>query len=87
MILTWGKIYSPFFKSAGSEKCQASLSIISRDDAHTRGYVSVFGNIAPRMSADLYKLASNDKTAIEARDLYHRVIPLMDAISGDPIPW
>ena len=48
-----------------------------------RGYVSVFGNIAPRMSADLYKLASNDKTAIEARDLYHRVIPLMDAISGD----
>ena len=48
-----------------------------------KGYVSVFGNIAPRISASLYILASKSETAVEARNLYHQVIPLMDAISGD----
>jgi len=48
-----------------------------------KGYVSVFGNILPRLSADLYTLSARDETAREALDLYQLVIPLMDAISGD----
>ncbi len=48
-----------------------------------KGYVSVFGNILPRLSADLYALSSKDETALQARDLYHQVLPLMNAISGD----
>ena len=48
-----------------------------------KGWVSVCGNIVPRLSADIYNLAVRSETMDEARELYHRLTPLLDAISGD----
>jgi 4-hydroxy-tetrahydrodipicolinate synthase len=48
-----------------------------------RGYVSVCGNIVPRMSADLFNLTVSRGDVVGGRDLFHRLLPLLDAISGD----
>ncbi len=48
-----------------------------------KGCVSVCGNIVPRLSADIYNLAIRSETMDEGRELYHRLTPLLDAISGD----
>ena len=47
------------------------------------GYVSVFSNIAPKMSADLFKLVVDKGDMKAGRDLYFRVLPLIKAIAGD----
>lgn len=48
-----------------------------------KGWVSVCGNIVPRLSADIYDLAVRSETVDEGREFYHRLTPLLDAISGD----
>lgn len=48
-----------------------------------KGWVSVCGNIVPRLSADIYDLAVRSETVDEGRQLYHRLTPLLDALSGD----
>lgn len=48
-----------------------------------KGWVSVCGNIVPRLSADIYNLALTSETMEEGRELYYRLMPLLDAISGD----
>ena len=48
-----------------------------------KGYVSVCGNIVPKLSSDLYKLVIERSDAASGRELYHRLLPLLDAISGD----
>ncbi len=48
-----------------------------------KGWVSVCGNIVPRLSADIYDLAVRGETVDEGRELYHRLTPLLDALSGD----
>jgi 4-hydroxy-tetrahydrodipicolinate synthase len=51
--------------------------------AGAEGYVSVFSNIAPRMSADLFNLVVRDGDLKAGRELYFKVIPLIKAIAGD----
>ena len=48
-----------------------------------KGWVSVCGNIAPRLSADVYDLTAGKEDPAGGRDVYHRLLPLLDAISGD----
>ena len=48
-----------------------------------KGYVSVCGNIVPKLSSDLYKLVIGESDVASGRELYHRLLPLLDAISGD----
>ena len=48
-----------------------------------KGYVSVCGNIVPKLSSDLYKLVIEESDIASGRELYHRLLPLLDAISGD----
>lgn len=48
-----------------------------------RGYVSVCGNIVPRMSADLYELTANKNDSGRAQQVHRRLAPLLNAISGD----
>ena len=48
-----------------------------------KGYVSVCGNIVPKLSSDLHKLVIEESDAASGRELYHRLLPLLDAISGD----
>ena len=47
------------------------------------GWVSVCGNIAPRLSADVYDLTAGKEDPAGGREAYHRLSPLLDAISGD----
>ena len=47
------------------------------------GWVSVCGNIVPRLSTDVYALTAVKGDAAGGRDAYHRLLPLLDAISGD----
>ena len=47
------------------------------------GYVSVCGNIVPKLSSDLYKLVIGESDVASGRELYHRLLPLLDVISGD----
>ena len=47
------------------------------------GYVSVCGNIVPRLSADVYRRTVTEGDADGGRDIYHRLLPLLDAIAGD----
>lgn len=47
------------------------------------GYVSVFANIAPKLSRALYEATVNGTDPAGGLDIYRRVLPLMDAISGD----
>ena len=48
-----------------------------------KGWVSVCGNIVPRLSADIYDLPAKQGDAAAGRATYHRLLPLLDAISGD----
>ena len=48
-----------------------------------KGWVSVCGNIVPRLSADVYDLTAAGRDSADGRDAYHRLLPLLDAISGD----
>ena len=48
-----------------------------------KGWVSVCGNIVPRLSADVYDLTVAGRDTADGRDAYHRLLPLLDAISGD----
>ena len=48
-----------------------------------KGWVSVCGNIAPRLSADVYDLTAGKEDTTGGRDAYLRLMPLLDAISGD----
>ncbi len=48
-----------------------------------KGYVSVCGNIVPNHSANLYQLTAIEKDYDAGRDLFHSLLPLLDAISGD----
>ena len=47
------------------------------------GWVSVCGNIVPRLSADLYRLTVTEGDPGPGREVYHRLLPLLDAIGGD----
>lgn len=47
------------------------------------GYVSVFSNIAPRTSADLFNIVADMGDMEAGRDIYFRVLPLIKAIAGD----
>ena len=47
------------------------------------GYVSVFGNIAPALSRDLFVATTETADLEPGRAVYNRVLPLLDAISGD----
>ncbi len=47
------------------------------------GYVSVCGNIVPRMSADLYNLTVTKNDAVAGRDLYYRLLPLLVELEGN----
>jgi len=51
--------------------------------AGAAGYVSVFGNIAPALSRDLFVASTNGADMEQGRAIYNRVLPLLDAISGD----
>ena len=48
-----------------------------------KGWVSVCGNIVPRLSADVYDLTARDGDGERGRATYRRLLPLLDAISGD----
>ena len=48
-----------------------------------KGWVSVIGNILPRLSADLYEITARKGDLVKGRELYHRLLPVLDAISGD----
>ena len=48
-----------------------------------KGWVSVCGNIVPRLSADVYDLPAKRGDPEAGRATYHRLLPLLDAISGD----
>ena len=48
-----------------------------------KGWVSVCGNIVPRLSADVYDLPAKHGDPGAGRATYHRLLPLLDAISGD----
>ena len=48
-----------------------------------KGYVSVCGNIVPKLSSNLYKLVIGESDVASGRELYHRLLPLLDVISGD----
>ena len=45
--------------------------------------VPLCGNIVPRLSADVYDLMAGKDDPAEGRDVYRRLLPLLDAISGD----
>ena len=47
------------------------------------GYVSVCGNIVPGMSAELYDRTVTMGDHEGGRALFHRLLPLLDAIAGD----
>ena len=47
------------------------------------GYVSVCGNVVPRLSADVYRLTVTQGNPDAGREVYHRLLPLLDAIAGD----
>ena len=48
-----------------------------------KGWVSVCGNIVPRLSADVYDLTAGSGDGAAGRATYRRLLPLLDAISGD----
>ncbi|TRX72822.1 4-hydroxy-tetrahydrodipicolinate synthase [Pseudomonas mangiferae] len=51
--------------------------------AGAQGYVSVFSNLAPGLSTELFQTTVDRRDAEAARALYHRLLPLLDALSGD----
>lgn len=48
-----------------------------------QGYVSVFSNIAPALSTELFKVTVDQRDAEAGRRLYLRILPLLEALSGD----
>lgn len=48
-----------------------------------QGYVSVCANIVPAMSAELFTRTVEAGDTERGRELYHRLLPLLDAIGGD----
>lgn len=48
-----------------------------------QGYVSVFSNIAPALSAELFTTTVDRRDPEGGRRIYHGVLPLLDALSGD----
>ena len=48
-----------------------------------KGYVSVCGNIVPRLSADVYDLTARRGDHEAGRAVYRRLLPVIDAIAGD----
>jgi len=48
-----------------------------------QGYVSVFANIAPALSAELFRLTVDADDMQASRALYHRLMPLLHALNGD----
>ena len=48
-----------------------------------KGWVSVCGNIVPRLSADVYDLTAKQGDHAAGRAAYRRLLPLLDAIAGD----
>jgi 4-hydroxy-tetrahydrodipicolinate synthase len=47
------------------------------------GYTSVFANILPKLSHDLFTLAVDEDDFSNSLALYRKVMPLLDAIAGD----
>lgn len=48
-----------------------------------QGYVSVFSNIASALSTELFKVTVDQRNPMAGRDLYFRILPLLEALSGD----
>jgi 4-hydroxy-tetrahydrodipicolinate synthase len=48
-----------------------------------KGYVSVFSNIAPALSAAMFVETVDRRDAEAGRAIYDRVMPLLDALAGD----
>ncbi|GGE41334.1 4-hydroxy-tetrahydrodipicolinate synthase [Agaricicola taiwanensis] len=48
-----------------------------------QGYVSVFSNIAPGLSTELFQTTVDQRDPEGGRRIYHRVLPLLEALSGD----
>ncbi|CAN7453961.1 4-hydroxy-tetrahydrodipicolinate synthase [Pararhizobium sp. LjRoot238] len=48
-----------------------------------QGYVSVFSNIAPALSTELFKVTVDQRDTEAGRQVYHRILPLLQALSGD----
>jgi 4-hydroxy-tetrahydrodipicolinate synthase len=48
-----------------------------------QGYVSVFSNIAPALSAAMFTETVDKRDAEAGRRIYDRVMPLLDALAGD----
>jgi 4-hydroxy-tetrahydrodipicolinate synthase len=73
----------------------AGFSVLSGDDGLTlavmaaggEGVISVISNVAPKACARLVEVAAHGDTAA-ARDLHHRLAPLVDAafVESNPIP-
>jgi len=51
--------------------------------AGAQGVVSVFGNIAPALSAELFNTTFGDPRLEAGRDINRKVKPLLDALAGD----
>lgn len=51
--------------------------------AGAQGYVSVFSNIAPALSTQLFTTTVDRQDTQAGRALYNRLLPLLDALSGD----
>jgi 4-hydroxy-tetrahydrodipicolinate synthase len=48
-----------------------------------QGYVSVFSNIAPGLSAELFNITVDRRDPEGGRRIYHKILPLLEALSGD----
>ncbi|MCF3642764.1 4-hydroxy-tetrahydrodipicolinate synthase [Rhizobium sp. TRM95111] len=48
-----------------------------------QGYVSVFSNIAPGLSTELFNVTVDQDNGEAGRQIYHRILPLLQALSGD----
>jgi 4-hydroxy-tetrahydrodipicolinate synthase len=48
-----------------------------------KGYVSVFSNIAPGLSAELFTTTVDRRDAESGRAIYDKVTPLLEALAGD----
>ena len=65
------------------------MTVLAGDHAYdsirlgAKGWVSVCGNIVPRLSADVYDLTAKRGDHAAGRAVYRRLLPLLDAISGD----
>lgn len=51
--------------------------------AGAEGYVSVFSNIAPGLSAKLFDVTTGEKDIEPGREINRQVTPLLDALAGD----